>query len=463
MIKQIAKLVLTLILGLILDSVANAQAPCEGCDVALVEVYSNADGSVQFLVMVDTVYEDSLPGFVPSSLAGQTIVAGNGAMENSFTFPSDLVLNAPGFVLVGTQGFADLHLVNPDFIVPNGFLFTRNGSIALRPHNWYALTLSYSTLPTDGVKALYPNAWRDGFEYTETAQATNNAGRTYIFPPAEKFTGLWWNAPSGSESGWGIAVDHQGETVFAAWATYDADGSATWFMMPEATHAVAGLNEPWYFFGSPNSYLGLVYRVTGPAFNSVPFDPSAVTATIAGTGGFHFSTNPDDVAFTNGDSSGFWFSNLDGSVYVNKAITRQVFGNPVPACVENGAPGFTLNFQGVWWDPAESGWGLHLTHQGDVVVAIWFTYDATGKPTWLVMAASKTAQKTYEGAIYRTTGPAYNAATFGPSAVTRTRVGTGLLTFADRDNGAFSYSLDAVAQTKNIARLIFADKPTVCN
>lgn len=332
-----------------------------------------------------------------------------------------------------------------------------------QPFAWYALTLSYATLPIDGVKALYPNAWRDGFEYTETAQATNNAGRTYIFPVAEKFTGLWWNAPSGSESGWGISVDHQGETVFAAWATYDAGGSPTWFMMPNATHAVAGSDNPWYFFGYPNSYVGKVYRVTGPAFNSVPFDPSAVTATIVGTGGLRFSTNPDDVAFNNGDNSGFWFSNADGSIYVNKAITRQIFGNSVPVCVEGGVPGSTPNFQGTWWNPAESGWGLHLTQQGDTVVAIWFTYDATGKPTWLVMAASNTAPNTYGGAIYRTTGPAYSASTFDPSKVTEAKIGSGTLTFADRNNGTFSYSVDAVAQTKNIARLTFADKPTVCN
>jgi hypothetical protein len=452
-----------LIFGLTLGGAVSAQAPCNGCDVALVEVYSNADGSVQFLVMFDTLYADTVPGIAPSSLAGQTLAASDGAVENSFTFPTDLSLKTGGFILVGTQGFADLHRVKPDFIVPNGFLPTRNGSISLRPHNWYALTLSYAALPTDGVKALYPNADRESFEYTETAQATNNAGRTYIFPVAEKFTGLWWNAPSGSESGWGIAVDHQGETVFAAWATYDADGSPTWFIMPNATHAVAGSNDPWYFFGSPNSYVGKVYRVTGPTFGAVPFDPSAVTATIVGTGGFHFSTNPDDVAFNNGDNSGFGFSNADGSVYIYKAITRQIFGNPVPVCVAGGAPGSTPNFQGVWWDPAESGWGLHLTHQRDVVVAVWFTYDATGKPTWLVMAASKTALNTYGGAIYRTTGPAYNEATYDRLAVAGTQVGSATLTFSDRDNGTFSSIVDGVAQNKGITRQVFADPPTVCN
>jgi hypothetical protein len=117
----------------------------------------------------------------------------------------------------------------------------------------------------------------------------------------------------------------------------------------------------------------------------------------------------------------------------------------------------------MWWDPAESGWGLHLTHQGDVVVAVWFTYDATGKPTWLVMAASKTALNTYGGAIYRTTGPAYNEATYDQLAVTETQVGSATLTFLDRDNGTFSSIADGVAQNKGITRQVFADPPTVCN
>ena len=36
--------------------------------------------------------------------------------------------------------------------------------------------------------------------------------------------GLWWNAPAGSESGWGINFAHQGDTIFATWFTYDTSG-----------------------------------------------------------------------------------------------------------------------------------------------------------------------------------------------------------------------------------------------
>src|SRR4051812_12846799 len=46
------------------------------------------------------------------------------------------------------------------------------------------------------------------------------------------YQGLWWNAPAGSESGWGVNITHQGSTVFATWFTYAADGKGIWLVMP---------------------------------------------------------------------------------------------------------------------------------------------------------------------------------------------------------------------------------------
>src|SRR5512144_550368 len=69
------------------------------------------------------------------------------------------------------------------------------------------------------------------------------------------------------------------------------------------------------------------------------------------------------------------------------------------------------NYQGLWWNaPAgsESGWGIGLAHQGDVIVATWFTYDALANDMWLVMAAPKTASGAYTGTLYRlVSGPSF--------------------------------------------------------
>ena len=41
------------------------------------------------------------------------------------------------------------------------------------------------------------------------------------------YQGLMWKAPAGSEAGWGLNLAHQGDSMFATWFTYDADGRGT--------------------------------------------------------------------------------------------------------------------------------------------------------------------------------------------------------------------------------------------
>src|SRR5258706_10252991 len=98
-----------------------------------------------------------------------------------------------------------------------------------------------------------------------------------------------------------------------------------------------------------------------------------------------------------------------------KPITRFVFST-MPTCVLGGTPGPSPNFQGLWWkSPAgsESGWGLNLEHQGDVIFAIWSTYDANGRSLWLVMPrGDKGDGNVYAGTLYRTSGPPYSSSTW---------------------------------------------------
>jgi len=121
------------------------------------------------------------------------------------------------------------------------------------------------------------------------------------------------------------------------------------------------------------------------------------------------------------------------------------------------------NFQGLWWNtPAESesGWGINFAHQGDVIFATWFTYDANGKAWWLSMTANRTAANTFTGTLYRTTGPPLSAVPFNPAQVQRTAVGVATLTFADGNNGSFDYAVNGIAQTKQITREVFGPLPT---
>jgi serine protease len=71
-----------------------------------------------------------------------------------------------------------------------------------------------------------------------TAVAAASAG----FPASGgQAGGLWWAAPAGSESGWGINFANQGNVIFATWFTYDATGKAWWLDDREQTAAAPTL------------------------------------------------------------------------------------------------------------------------------------------------------------------------------------------------------------------------------
>ena len=262
------------------------------------------------------------------------------------------------------------------------------------------------------------------------------------------FQGLWWNAPAGSESGWGLNIAHQRDTIFATWFTYDANGTAWWLSMTAALAA-------------GNLYSGTLYETHGPPFNAVPFDSSLVIRAPVGTGALSFA-----------DANSGTFSYTVNGITQTKSIVRQLFGPP-PSCVFGMQANLALatNFQDLWWNaPAgsESGWGINFAHQGNTIFATWFTYDLNGSPLWLSVTAPKTGPGIYSGDLYRTTGPAFNAAPFNPANVARTPVGSATLTFADGNHATFAYTVQLagmtmpVAQSKAITRQIFVAPGTAC-
>jgi serine protease len=254
--------------------------------------------------------------------------------------------------------------------------------------------------------------------------------------------GSWWNAPAGSESGWGLNVAQQGGIVFATWFTYDDTGAPLWLSM-------TGMKV------SPNAYTGTLYRTRGPAYNAVPFDPSEVAQTAVGNA---------TLTFTDGGHG--TFSYAVGSVARTKSITRLVFG-ALPVCrfgLHAGLASAT-NYQDIWWNAppgSESGWGLSIAHQDSIIFATWFTYDAGGNPLWLSATATRTGPLTYAGTLYRATGPAFSAASFDPAKVEPVAVGAANFEFADGNVATFTYVVDGVSQTKTITRQVFRAPGTLC-
>jgi hypothetical protein len=148
--------------------------------------------------------------------------------------------------------------------------------------------------------------------------------------------GLWWAAPPQSESGWGMNLAHQGDTIFATWFTYDTTGDGWWLSMT-ANKTVEG------------TYTGALIETAGPAFNAMPFDHAKVTRTAVGSG---------TLTFRDADSGTLSYT-VKG-VAQTKFITRQAFG-PLPTCTYGARLDFATatNYQDLWWvaNGAESGWG----------------------------------------------------------------------------------------------------------
>jgi len=258
---------------------------------------------------------------------------------------------------------------------------------------------------------------------------------------APNYQGLWWNAPAGSESGWGINLAHQGDVLFATWFTYDAAGDGWWLSMT-ANRTAEG------------TYSGTLIESGGPGYSAVPFDPSKVTRTPVGNATLTFS-----------DADNGTFSYTAKGVQQSKTITRFAFG-VVPTCTGASAAQIVTatNYQDLWWAAGggESGWGINFTHQGDVIFATWFTYDADGTPLWFSATAGKVATGVYTGSLIRTTGPAFSAVPFDPARVTRAEAGTLTLTFSDGNSAAFAYTLGGVTRTKAITRMPVSYTGTRC-
>lgn len=262
-------------------------------------------------------------------------------------------------------------------------------------------------------------------------------------PP--NYQGLWWAAPAGGESGWGISLAHQGDVIFATWFTYDSTGKGLWLTMV-ANKDLTG------------AYTGALLQSTGPPFSAVPFQPLRVHSSPVGSAALTF----DDAG------NGTFAYTLQGASQ-SKAIVRQAFG-PLPTCTFalESDQRVAYNYQDLWWaSPAgsESGWGLSLAHEGDVIFGTWFTYDVDGTPMWLAFTAAKSADAatpSYAGTLYRTTGPSFAAVPFAASQVVATAVGTATVAFSDGNAGVFTYKVNGVSGSKPITRQIFEAPGTIC-
>jgi hypothetical protein len=115
------------------------------------------------------------------------------------------------------------------------------------------------------------------------------------------------------------------------------------------------------------------------------------------------------------------------------------------------------NYEDWWWNDQQSGHGLNIGQQNDVLFVSWFTYDETGAGMWLTMSATLTGTRA-SGDWIRTTGPALGTP-FDPSKVTRTVVGTGTLTFGSLHDATLEWTVNGKSGSVVLTRMSWASRP----
>lgn len=297
------------------------------------------------------------------------------------------------------------------------------------PVAWLAVNGTTNTL----AAATYGRSvWKTELDGTSMPPGTTNYSYTYF---------------NASEGGWGFNVSHQGDNAFGTWYTYAPDGKPM-FLTVQASET------------SPGNFAGPIFRVAGTPFELIDGATAVTAATEVGMGEMAFDAE--------GNLALSYTLNMAGlNAMTTKQLTRFNFANPPPTCVgTTQSRAGASNYSDLWWNSAESGWGLTIAHQGDVIFLLWYTYGEGGRDQW-ISGTPLTLQPdgSFAGPLQRPDAGTPVADIDGQAATTFPVPETGMasVSFSDGETGTFNYTLDGVTQSKAIQRFVFvgADQPKV--
>lgn len=402
------------------------------------QIFSNASGTVQYVVMHES-----------QGMSAEYFWAGNTISSSTpmvYRFPNNLPIGSGSMcgpygcgyaapsstantrVLIATQGFADLGILMPDYVVPNNFIPTGGGTL-----NYAGVDqVSFGPLPTDGVTAVNP---RTGAKISNVA--TNFAGNSASVAAVSGIdlnqhglTGSWYKPAT---SGQGIEVEvYPNQSPGAGFA------QVSWFTYDSV--AGGAEHERWYTLsgpvmsGQPNASL-TIYQNLGGNFNAAPM----TTAQPVGTATLSFDT------CTSGQLS---YSFTDGTARQGTIALTRLTQN-VTCAIAGGTVATNSDFalSGNWYDPATSGQGftVEINPVSGAVFSAWYTYAPNGAGAGAAGQRWYTAQQTapympgtrsIPVALYESTGGMFDA----PVAVNTAQVGTGTLAFQSCSAATLNYN-----------------------
>lgn len=126
------------------------------------------------------------------------------------------------------------------------------------------------------------------------------------------------------------------------------------------------------------------------------------------------------------------------------------------------ASSFMTDASDLWWNPDESGWGVNVIQQSNVLFATFFVYGSDSRARWYVAPDTRCPgtpadmQMVCSGPLYETAGPVVTSGTFNPSAVTRRQVGTFTFLYSRSNSAIISYTVDGSVTSKTVRRQTWA-------
>lgn len=211
-------------------------------------------------------------------------------------------------------------------------------------------------------------------------------------------------------------------------------------------------------FGSPAPSTVTVYSASGSqCYQNYPY--SAFLSLQNAQPGL-FTSYPSSTTCASLGVS-FFAGYLAGSsgtvpVYTTNSTIALVLcqSGAVVSCTVSASPP-AANYSDLWWNPAESGWGVSFTqHTSGIAFVAWFTYDSVGNPKWYVASNCTVSGTSCSGALYETSGPPFGP-TFNPSSVSITQVGNITFNFSSSSTGTMSYTVHGISGSKSITRQPF--------
>ncbi|MBK6981569.1 MAG: beta-propeller domain-containing protein [Betaproteobacteria bacterium] len=169
--------------------------------------------------------------------------------------------------------------------------------------------------------------------------------------------GHWWDP---SRAGSGMDLFHAGNVAVVTWFTYEESGRPV-----------------WYTAQGPLSTLG---TESWPLLKHRWQDGRKAGYEVIGSARLSLN-HPESARFS------FDIAGRQGTWNIQPFIVSGVVNE--------------ADHSGHWFDPTNSGWGLAVTQQGDVLGGVLFTYDPSGAPTWAAgfdRQAARSELHTYTGA-----------------------------------------------------------------